>query len=178
VQLPLHRTFREICPPFSTAKSCIMTDFPVTPYSRLGEWLLWLFGPSTTTVKEGVSKTSEYTIRTDEHNPWTHATIKCVRIIYHTQYRRWWMPSIRRNLYIVSSDVAPELIVKYGKEVFRTKAFPMLCNRLLKWTTYPHLIAIHTYLDELRNKVAEIRRLNAGAQYEQSQTQSEGPAGP
>lgn len=155
-----------------------MTNFPVTPYSRFGEWLLWLFGQSTTTVKECDSRTSEYTIRTDDQNPWTHATIKCVRIIYYTQYDHWWMPSLRRNLYIVSSNVAPELVAKYGKDAFRTKSFPMLCNHLLKWTTYPHLCAIHTYLDELRNKVAEIRQLNAGVQYEQNQNQPEGPTGP
>jgi hypothetical protein len=153
-----------------------MTDIPVSPISRLGSWLHWIFGPSTTIVKEGASRTSEYTIRTDEQNPWTHASVKCVRIIYHTNYKRWWMPTIRRNLYVVTGEFAPELIEKYGSELFASKTYPMLCNRLLKWTTYPHLCAIHTYLDELRVKVAEIRRLNAGARYEQNPSQ--GPAGP
>lgn len=158
-------------------KSCTMTDIPVTPFSRLGSFIHWALGPSTTTVKEGVSKTSQYTIRTDANNPWTHANVTCQRVIYHTQYARWWMPTIRRNLYVVSCEVAPELIEKFGKDVFEPKTYPMLCNRLLKWTTYPHLCAIHTYLDELRVKVAEIRRRNAGAQHEQVQS-IQGPRRP
>lgn len=137
-----------------------MRDAPFqhTPLSRVGAFIDWLLGPSVTAKTEGPSKTREISLPTDASNPWPQATVSCVRVIYRTHYSRWWVPTVQRTLYTVSIDVPSLLIERYGEAPFAPVSYPLLCNHLLQWTTYPHLCAIHTYLDELYVTLDELRR--------------------
>jgi hypothetical protein len=124
-------------------------DFKHTPVSRIGSLLHWIMGPSSTTVKEGPAKTRCVSLPTDSADPWPQATVSCVRSVYRTQYQRWWVPTVNRTLYTVSIDVPPFMLERYGQAPFAPITYPLLCNHLLEWTTYPHICAIHSFLDEL-----------------------------
>jgi len=131
-------------------------DFNHSPLSLVGSAMHWLLGPSVTTVTEGPAKSRCVSIPTDTTDPWPQATVSCVRVIYRTQYTRWWVPNVNRTLYTVSMDVPPALRVRYGDELFEPVTYPLLCNHLLQWTTYPHLTAILAYLDALLVKLERV----------------------
>lgn len=125
------------------------SDFQHTPLSRMGAFLDWLLGPSSTTVAQGPAKTRILSIDTDQGGDWPRATMSCQQLVYRTQYKRWWVPSVKRTLYVVSMAVPQTLLDKYGPDAFAPRTYPLLCNDLLQWTTYPHVHAIHAYLDDL-----------------------------
>lgn len=134
------------------------SDFRHTPLSRVGSWLHWLLGPSVTTITQGPSKTRTLSLRTDQAGDWPRATLTCARLVYRTQYKRWWVPNTMQSLYEVSIEVTAEVMARYGAACFPTMTYPPLCNHLLQWTTYPHLCAILTYLDDLIPRMHDINR--------------------
>jgi hypothetical protein len=127
--------------------------FRHTPLSRVGTLIHALLGPSETTVKEGPPKSRRISIRTDASESWPQATVHCVRSVYRTRYKRFWIPNVHRTLYTVSIVVDPEVLERYGEAPFAPVTFPLLCNPLLQWTTYPHLVAIFAFLDGLIDKL-------------------------
>lgn len=134
------------------------SDFHHTPLSRVGSWLDWLLGQSHTTITQGPAKTRSLTLRTDQTGDWPRATITCARVVYHTRYKRWWVPSVVQSLYEVSIEVTDDVLTTYGAACFPSVTYPLLCNHLLQWTTYPHVCAIQTYLDDLTERMRAINR--------------------
>lgn len=129
---------------------------PTTPHpwhSRAAVLLRWLTGESSTTITEGSTEHQSITLETTNAIQWPAASITCTRIIFTTKYTRRWMRPVVRNFYEVSISVQESLYEHYGKEIFAPATYPMLCNRFFKWTTYPHLLAISAYLDELYRKL-------------------------
>ena len=133
------------------------SDFKHTTLSRIGSFLHWLLGPSTTSVTQGPIKTRTLSIPSDDTDEWPKATVICTRIVYRTSYKRRWVPAVHRTLYEVSIIVPPEVLAKYGQAHFQTTTYPLLCNRLLEWTTYPHICAILAYLDTLLDALKKPR---------------------
>lgn len=124
-------------------------DFVHTPLSRVGAMIDWLLGPSSTSTIQGPAKTRTLTIQSEGSGVWPRATLSCQRLVYKTQYKRWWVPTEHRTLYVVSMSVPDEVIERHGAEAFASVTYPLLCNYFLQWTTYPHVCAILAYLDDL-----------------------------
>lgn len=137
------------------------SDFQHTPLSRVGSFLQWLLGPSTTTVTQGPSKTRVLTLRTDQSGDWPRATVTCVRMVYRTVYQRWWIPTTVQSLYDVTIEVTAEVQARYSVATFAPVTYPLLCNTLLQWTTYPHVCAILTYLEAMTARMRAINRLRS-----------------
>jgi len=122
-------------------------DFVHTPLSRAGAVIHWLLGESSTRVIQGPSRTRTLVLRSDHQADWPRGTVTCSRIVYKTIYRRPWIPSTTHSLYHVEMHVPDEVRARYPAEYFESVTYPLLCNPWLEWTTYPHLCAIHAYLD-------------------------------
>lgn len=79
-----------------------------------------------------------------------HLTITSRRKTYVTTYRRWLFRVHRhRVVYEVVCTAPPEVKEKLDPIFFIPVTFPLLCNRLLQWTPYPHILAIHAFLERI-----------------------------
>lgn len=128
-------------------------DFIHTPLSRAGAVIDWLLGPAQSRVIQGSTRTRTLVMRSDHQADWPHGTITCSRIVYRTEYSRFWVPHTTHSLYQVETHVPDDVRQSYPVEYFETVTYPLLCNRWLEWTTYPHMCAIHAYLDALLERL-------------------------
>lgn len=109
-------------------------------------------GPNYTYIYEGKDK--EHTEQVDLSSV-GYVDVKVVskQIIYRTRYKRWWIPDSIDTLYEVCGSVPAEMMLELEGKVsplfFQPAIYPLLCSRLLRWTSYPHTYAINAYLDRL-----------------------------
>lgn len=109
-----------------------------------------LQGPSQTAIFEGESKHAVEVLRPsveDRDGVQLHITAR--EIIYHTRFTRFWVPDMKRTVYEVTGSVSEQYRDKFDSRLFETVTYPMLCNPLLQWTRYPHMYAIHAYIDRV-----------------------------
>lgn len=116
-------------------------------FEVIGEVLDSVKGPSSTRMILGVSKFTTHTVRPDVRGEAIDVGIRSRQVVFRTEYRRWWIPNIQRTVYEVVGYAPEEYRDQFNPCLFEPMTYPMLCNRLLKWTEYPHLYAIHAYMD-------------------------------
>lgn len=133
----------------------VRPSFEPVSWSRLGEIVDWLAGPTHTEITFGPFESKSFSLITTPNERHPPATISCQRETFRTRHYRWWIPTTVRNLYHVSIAVEDSLKTRYGADLFAPRTFPLLCNRLLKWTTYPHICAIEAYLDDVQNAIEQ-----------------------
>ncbi len=109
-----------------------------------GRFLEWLRGPGKTTVYDG--ETVHRNVIVKFESDLVDYQISSKRIVYLTQFSRWWMPSIKRAIFHVEGKVlsgtAPE---NYQCSI----AFPDMSSFGLFNTKYPHVRAIGAFLDAI-----------------------------
>ncbi len=116
----------------------------------LGELYDALKGPSITQVFEGKVKNEIVRMHATAVQDDVVVYVQSRQIIYRTTYSRLWVPSHCRTVYEVVC-VAPEYLrEKLDARFFIPTVYPMLCNPLLKWTEYPHAMAINAFIDGIR----------------------------
>lgn len=82
-----------------------------------------------------------------------HLTITSRRKTYVTTYRRRFLLGTRRKIhrvvYEVSCTAPVDIQTQLDPAFFIPVTYPLLCNRLLQWTPYPHILAIHAFLERI-----------------------------
>lgn len=84
-------------------------------------------------------------------------TVVCKRIVYRTTYERWWMPSSRKSVFVVTGAVSGSQSDRVDPQCLEPVTYPMMSNWFLKWSEYPHYLAINAYLDRV---IRRLRRDN------------------
>lgn len=117
--------------------------------ARIGTLLNRLKGPRNTTILTDGSISQTYTVRLGDTESPVDIYVQSQRIIYRTTYARWWVPDVVQCVYQVCGYAADD--VEYRSSIpaayFETVHYPSLGGALLKWTDYPHLYAIHAFID-------------------------------
>lgn len=115
----------------------------------LGELIDVLTGPSITSHYLGNVRHETFALRPTNISHDVEVEVRSRRIVYHTRYLRQWIPDKRVTVYEVTGIAPPEFREKVDHRFFDVLTYPMLCNGLLKWTEYPHTLAIHAFLERI-----------------------------
>lgn len=103
-------------------------------------------GDNTTRIYQGNDKHHIEQVQIEPTTEgWIGVKIISKQVIYHTKYKRWWIPDSRSTVYEVCGVAPPELkerVSKVAPLLFEPVTYPMLCNPLLRWTDYPHQYAL------------------------------------
>lgn len=113
----------------------------------LGELLDSVIGPSTTVQSFSHSDFTDVTLEPTFRGSKVHLTIHSRRVTYRTEFERWYIPNVHRTVYEVVGTALPEHRASFDPKLFEPVVYPMLSLSFLRWTQYPHLYAIHAYLD-------------------------------
>lgn len=70
-------------------------------------------------------------------------------ITYTTHYDRWWMPTTVHSVYRVLAFAPEDIRVTLDHRLFQPVVYPLLCNSLLKRSRYPHMYALHAFLERM-----------------------------
>jgi hypothetical protein len=115
--------------------------------------ILWdaVLGPSSTRIYQGNDEERTEQIQS------TFAGCVDVRIIsreiiYHTTFKRWWIPDSKDTVYEVCGWAPDEYKDQVSPLFFQPVTFPLLRSRFLRSTSYPHLYAINAYCDRVLGK--------------------------
>lgn len=106
-------------------------------------------GSNFTRIYSGNKETEVHHLKSKVLEDDFFVTITSRRIIYLTTYRRWWIPNRRTTVYEVVCSASPEVRAKLDPIFFKPVIYPLLCSRLLQWTPYPHIYAIHAFLGQI-----------------------------
>lgn len=71
------------------------------------------------------------------------------RILFQVRYSRLKFLNHHRMVFRVRGTAQGEIAKKLPQEFFTGMYFPVLSNWFLKWTKYPHLYAIHAFVDAI-----------------------------
>ena len=106
-------------------------------------------GPCKTSIYQGEVKHRILQIRPDANGRWLDVNVECRQVIYYTRYERVWIFNRHHSVYEVSLKAPETTMEKVDCKLRETVTYPMLCNRFLKWTHYPHIYAINAFLDRV-----------------------------
>lgn len=108
-----------------------------------------LKGPSITNTYEGRMKHEIHQLRPSKSDFNVDVCVQSRQIVYMTTYTRWWVPNHKRTVYEVRGVASDDWRGRLPEGFFDTVTYPLLCSSLLQWTEYPHVIAIHAFMDRL-----------------------------
>ena len=114
----------------------------------LGQLLDALAGPSVTTTYVGHVKHETFQVNTCYMESICFS-VQSKQIVYHTRYLRPWIPDTHHAIYEVTGLVPDPYRDRVDPLFLATVTYPALCNDLLKWTQYPHILAIHAFIDRI-----------------------------
>jgi hypothetical protein len=106
-------------------------------------------GPRYTRVYKDTSVTETHHLKSTIFDDDFQATITSRRIMYLTTYRNWWVPNKRQLVYEVVCEAADEVKAKLPPDFFKPVVYPLLCNRMLMRTPYPHRYAIAAFMGQM-----------------------------
>jgi hypothetical protein len=72
------------------------------------------------------------------------------RILFEIRYSRLTFLNHHRVMFKVSGQATGDIAKRLPAEFFEGAYFPNLSNPFLKWTKYPHVYAIHAFVDDIR----------------------------
>lgn len=115
----------------------------------LGSLIIAVKGPFKTVIyRENMEEASDI-LRPDNLQYDMRAGITCQRIVYHTQYHRWWIPDSYTTMYEVQGHAPAEIAEKMDARLFEKMIYPLLCTKFLEWTPFPFYYAMRAYLARL-----------------------------
>lgn len=116
----------------------------------IGALLDAIVGPSTTCTYLGTMKHVTEKVRTTVNGNHLDVGVSSIRTVYRTHYSRWWIPDATLVVFEVVGHVPDASRHLIDPRLLIPTVFPLLCNPLLKWTSYPHYYAINAYVDRVR----------------------------
>lgn len=121
------------------------------------EWLLEKLGLLVDTIM-GERKTVEHAgyvthrqliVRPDMAAEDVEIGVKISKITYMTIYERPWIPNTVHSVYHVLAFAPDDIRATLDHRLFEPQVYPLLCNTLLKRSKYPHLYALHAFIERL-----------------------------
>lgn len=116
---------------------------------KIGSLLDWSAGERTTREYTGHAAHRSVTLRPSLADDDVEIGVTITRTIYETHYKRWWVPSSVRSVYRVVAFAPDEIREQLDPRLFEPVVYPLLCNFLLKRTRYPHMYALHAFLERM-----------------------------
>lgn len=116
---------------------------------KIGSLLDWLVGDRTTVEYTGEVAHRSVTLRPSLADDDVEIGVKITRTVYETRYKRWWLPSTVHSVYHVLAFAPDEIREQLDKRLFEPMVYPQLCNGLLQRTRYPHMYALHAFLERM-----------------------------
>ncbi len=116
---------------------------------KVGSLVDWLVGERTTVEYTGTAAHRTVTLRPSLADDDVQIGVTITRTIFETHYRRWWLASSSKSVYRVVAFAPEEIRDKLDPRLFEPVVYPLLCNALLKRTRYPHLYALHAFLERM-----------------------------
>ncbi len=116
---------------------------------KLGEMVDWFVGDRTTVEYTGKVAHRQVTLRPSLADADVEIGVTVTQITYSTRYRRWWMLPTSHSVYRVLAFAPDEIRAQLDKRLFEPCVYPLLCNSLLRHTQYPHLYALHAFLERM-----------------------------
>lgn len=117
--------------------------------SKLGGLIDFLVGSRTTLEYKGEAAYRSVTLRPSLAEDDVEIGVTITQTIYQTNYQRWWSRKRTHSIYQVVAFAPPDVREKLDPLLFEPVTYPMLCNPLLKHTRYPHLYALHAFLERM-----------------------------
>lgn len=108
-----------------------------------------ILGRSVTTIYTRETKNASFKMRPSVNNPELDIGIQSRQVVFKTVFDRWWVPTIKRTVYLVTGYAPDEYKAQFDPRLFEEVTYPMLCLKMLKWTEYPHVYAIRAYLERV-----------------------------
>lgn len=115
----------------------------------LGEFFDWVIGDRETRHHTGEKTWQQITLRPSLADEAVAIGVTVTQITYETRYKRWWLPTTTHSVYHVLAFAPASVREGLNPQLFEPQIYPMLCNGLLKHTRYPHVYALHAFLDRM-----------------------------
>jgi hypothetical protein len=106
-------------------------------------------GPSKTSIHYGKAEDARTLLRPNNLTFDVQVGIECRRIVYLTEYKRWWIADQQMTMYEVQGHAPNHIAEGMDERLFERITYPLLCNKFLEWTPFPHYYAIRAYLARL-----------------------------
>lgn len=116
---------------------------------KLGALFDRIVGDRTTFEHLGPAAHRQVTLRPSFAGADVQIGVRITQTIYTTRYKRWWIPSTVHPVYHVLAFAPDEVREKLDQRLFEPMVYPLLCNQLLMHTRYPHLYALHAFLERM-----------------------------
>lgn len=113
------------------------------------ELVIGLKGPAVTIVAEGRAKESIYRLTPTVNGPDVEVGVRSTQVVYRTHYSRPWVLDRTSVVYEVLGYASEEYREQIDPRLLEPVTYPLLTPRFLKWTKYPHEMAINAYLDRV-----------------------------
>lgn len=119
----------------------------------LGRLTEWVRGPFTTTLATEQDPVNQvFRLQSQKANSPMRVYVESYRLMYKTRYRRGWIPNTCRCVYVVRGHADGLDDQQLPDDFFQPQTFPCLSGWLLRWTTRPHLYAIHAFMDQFLSR--------------------------
>lgn len=121
------------------------------------EWLLEMLGrlvdrilgERTTVEYNGPVAHRQVTLRPSLAEADVAIGVKISQYTYVTKYDRWWVPNSKQSVFRVLAFAPESIRETLDPRLFKPMFYPLLCNSLLKRSKYPHMYALHAFLDRM-----------------------------
>lgn len=116
---------------------------------KIGELMDKIAGERRTVEHDGPVAWRHLIVRPDLAASDVEIGVKISKITYTTHYERRWLPSTTHSVYRVLAFAPDEIRQTLDPRLFEPQVYPLLCNTLLKHSKYPHLYALHAFVERL-----------------------------
>ena len=116
---------------------------------KLGVLVDKILGERTTVEYDGPVAHRQLTLRPSLAEADVEIGVKISQYTYATKYKRWWIPNTKQSVFRVLAFAPDEVRETLDQRLFVPMFYPLLCNSLLKRSKYPHMYALHAFLDRM-----------------------------
>lgn len=116
---------------------------------KLGVLVDKLLGDRTTVEYNGPVAHRQVTLRPSLADEDVEIGVTISQITYATHYQRWWVPTAVHSVYRVLAFAPEGVRATLDQKLFEPMVYPLLCNSLLKRSQFPHMYALHAFLDRM-----------------------------
>ena len=106
-------------------------------------------GDRVTVEIEGPMSQRQLTLRPSLAASDVEIGVRITQYSYKTTYKRWWKRSTVHSVYRVIAFAPEEIRARLDPRLFEPLVYPLLCNRLLNSSKFPHLYALHAFLHRI-----------------------------
>lgn len=116
---------------------------------KLGVLMDRIVGERKTVEIAGPMSQRQLMLRPSLAEPDVEIGVRITQYSYKTSYGRWWMPSIISSVYRVVAFAPADVQEKLDPRLFEPLVYPLLCNSMLRDSKFPHVYALHAFLDRM-----------------------------